>query len=328
MALWAFEIFKASAENQCNQRLLVIQSDNAKEFVGKKWTSFCQNNGIEHIISQPYGPSMNSYVERVIRTIVSHASTMVWAAEVNEDFWALACKASTYLLNRSPHSSIDCTPYESWFGKKPHVGHIRIWGCRAYAAVPKDRRSKFDTKLRDCILVGFYDVENLYQLWDITAPQCIKCRDVIFHENVLDHPEIVRDPIPVRRLITGLDRTAADDYAIHEDEENNIEELYPVIDGMKPPEWKDVPAMHLSLPDILDNIPDTYKGAVNGPRGKEWLAVCNSEFGSMIHNKVFVWAELPAGQSALPSKWVFAVKRRLDGSIEKYKARIVAGGHR
>lgn len=141
MALRAFEIFKASAENQCNQRLLVIQSDNAKEFVGKKWTTFCKNSGIEHITSQPYAPSMNSYVERVIRTIVNHASTMLWSAGVNENFWALACKTSAYLLNRSPHSSLDdnITLYELWHGSKPHVGHIRIWGCRAYAAIPKEK---------------------------------------------------------------------------------------------------------------------------------------------------------------------------------------------
>ena len=164
MALRAFEIFKATSENQCNHRVRVIQSDNAKEFVGKKWTSFCQNNGIEHITSQPYAPSMNSYVERVIRTIVNHASTMLWAAGINENFWALACKASTYLLNRSTHSSIDATPYEFWHVSKPHVGHIHIWGCRAYAAIPKERRTKFDSKSRDCILVGFYDMENLYQL--------------------------------------------------------------------------------------------------------------------------------------------------------------------
>ena len=231
MALRAFEIFKASSENQSKQRILVIQSDNAKEFVGKKWTTFCQNSGIEHITSQPYAASMNSYVERVIRTIVNHASTLLRAAGVNANFWALACKASTYLLNRSPHSSLDnsITPYESWYDKKPHVGHVRIWGCRAYAAIPKERRTKFDSKSRDCILVGFYDVENLYQLWDIAAKPSIKCRDVIFHEHILGHPDIARTAIPVDRLIPGLNRAVGDD--------EGIEELYSAI--LKPAGLKD-----------------------------------------------------------------------------------------
>lgn len=323
MALRAFEIFRASAENQCNQRLRVIQSDNAKEFVGKKWTAFCQNNGIEHITSQPYAPSMNSYVERVIRTIVNHASTMLWSSVVNESFWALACKASTYLLNRSSHSSLDnnITPYELWHGTKPHVGHIRIWGCRAYAAIPKERRTKFDNKSRDCVLIGFYDVENLYQLWDITAKQSIKCRDVIFHEHILGHPDIARSPIPVNQLITGVDRVIGED--------DSVEELYPAISYIKPEIWNDIPAMHLPVHDIVsDSVPTTYDEAIASPQASDWIKACASEFKSMLHNKVFVWAQLPQGLTALPSKWIFTIKRRLDGTVDKYKARIVAGGHK
>ena len=38
MALWALEIFRASAENHCGHKLLILQTDNAGEFVGKKWT--------------------------------------------------------------------------------------------------------------------------------------------------------------------------------------------------------------------------------------------------------------------------------------------------
>ena len=128
---------------------------------------------------------MNSYVEQVIRTIVEHASIMLWTASINKNFWALACKASAYLLNRSSHSSLDVTPYEMWHGKKPHLGHVRISGCRAYAAIPKEKRTKFESKSNDCILVGFYDVENLYQLWDIEGKQLIKRRDVIFYENLM-----------------------------------------------------------------------------------------------------------------------------------------------
>ena len=164
VAIRALEILKTSAENQCGHKLLVLQTDNAAEFIKKKWTKLCQDNGIEHITTQPYAPSMNSYVERVIRTIVEHASTMLWTAGIDENCWALACKASAYLLNRSPHSSLEVTPYEIWHGKKRHVGHIRMWGCRAYAAIPKEKGTKFESKSKDCILVVFYDVENLYHL--------------------------------------------------------------------------------------------------------------------------------------------------------------------
>ncbi|KAG2758964.1 hypothetical protein Pcac1_g28956 [Phytophthora cactorum] len=41
---------------------------------------------------------------------------------------------------------------------------------------------------------------------------------------------------------------------------------------------------------------------------------------------VFRAAKLPNGQRAIGTKWVFKIKRKADGSIEKYKARHVAKG--
>jgi hypothetical protein len=43
---------------------------------------------------------------------------------------------------------------------------------------------------------------------------------------------------------------------------------------------------------------------------------------------VFVVGTLPPGRKALPSRWVFALKSDKDGYVERFKARLVAGGHR
>ncbi|XP_076347948.1 uncharacterized protein LOC143245472 [Tachypleus tridentatus] len=38
------------------------------------------------------------------------------------------------------------TPYERWYGKKPDVGHKKVFGCLAYAHVPDASRQKLDMK--------------------------------------------------------------------------------------------------------------------------------------------------------------------------------------
>ncbi|CAM8877807.1 unnamed protein product [Rhodiola kirilowii] len=40
------------------------------------------------------------------------------------------------------------------------------------------------------------------------------------------------------------------------------------------------------------------------------------------------WAitDLPPGKNPVSSKWVYRIKRKSDGSIERYKARLVARG--
>ena len=233
MVLRATQIWKTNSENSCGLRLQALQTDNAGKFLGKKWTKMVQDARFNYYISAPYAPSMNSYAERVIRTIAGHASAMLWTAGIREDFWELAAKASVYLLNRSPHKGLDSTPYEKRFNKKPHLGHIRIWGCRAWAAVPKERRKKFDSRSRECILVGFYDTENLYQLWDIEAKELVKCRYVIFHEHALGHPSLTRSPTP-RIDILGQDMKITSE-SLHDDhpDTEDLEELYPVIESLK-----------------------------------------------------------------------------------------------
>src|SRR5258705_11643435 len=123
MALQAMRIFKKSAENQSGLRLLILQTDNAGEFMSKEWVNWIQEEGIDHITCAPYGSSMNSYIERLIKDIIYHASAMLWHAGVREDFWALAAKCSTYLHNCAPNKSLDgeVTPYQMWYGKKPHL---------------------------------------------------------------------------------------------------------------------------------------------------------------------------------------------------------------
>ena len=50
------------------------------------------------------------------------------------------------------------------------------------------------------------------------------------------------------------------------------------------------------------------------------------EIQSLIENRTFELVQLPPGQKAIGSRWVFKVKKNADGSVERYKARVVAQG--
>ena len=50
------------------------------------------------------------------------------------------------------------------------------------------------------------------------------------------------------------------------------------------------------------------------------------EMNSICENNVYDFVELPEGKRALNSRWVFKRKIASDGSIERYKARLVAQG--
>ncbi|XP_074362613.1 uncharacterized protein LOC141702933 [Apium graveolens] len=85
--------------------------------------------------------------ERKNRTILDMARSMVKAKHFPRTFWAGAVQCAVYLLNRCPTKSVrNKTPNEAWSGSKPSVGHLRIFGCSAYAHIPDQKIKKLDDK--------------------------------------------------------------------------------------------------------------------------------------------------------------------------------------
>ena len=81
---------------------------------------------------------------------------MLADAKLPKKFWAEALVTASYLRNRSPTKALaGKTPYEAWNGEKPHVHHLRVFGCAAYAHISNDERKKLDPKSKRCILLGY-----------------------------------------------------------------------------------------------------------------------------------------------------------------------------
>ena len=54
----------------------------------------------------------------------------------------------------------------------------------------------------------------------------------------------------------------------------------------------------------------------------------NSEIESILSNHTWELTNLPPDSKPIGCKWIFKRKLKLDGSIDKYKARLVVKGYR
>ena len=72
-----------------------------------------------------------------------------------------------------------------------------------------------------------------------------------------------------------------------------------------------------SIAEVMTLAPDERE---------RWLKAAQDELQSLIENGTFELVQLPPGRKAIGSRWVFRVKRNADGSIERYKGRLVAKG--
>ncbi|KAL0402275.1 UNVERIFIED_CONTAM: Retrovirus-related Pol polyprotein from transposon RE2 [Sesamum latifolium] len=71
----------------------------------------------------------------------------------------------------------------------------------------------------------------------------------------------------------------------------------------------------------------TYEEVVASPNANEWITTMEEEMSSMAKNNVWELVDLPVGRKTIRNKWVLKVKRKTNGSINKFKARSMAKGY-
>ena len=280
----------------------------------------------------PKTPEQNGVAERLTRTLVETARSMLLDAKLPKSYWGEAVNTAVYLKNRSPSRSLKgVTPYEVWFGVKPQVKHLRVFGCDPFAHVSRDERGKFDSKTRKCILVGYSLQSKAFRLYDPQRRKLIVSRDVKFNEEEKENTP----QVPETETQTSRDR-----YVIIETGDPN-----PIIDPETPAQPEEQPSQQppprrsaresntpqyygREVTHLCDAAePTTFGEAVRSPNKAKWIQAMEKEMNSLFENDVYDLVELPPQHKAIGSKWVYKIKTGADGTIERYKARLVAKGY-
>ena len=72
------------------------------------------------------------------------------------NFWNEAIKFASYIQNRVPHKQLyGMTPFKSWSGHKSYVTHFRIFGSKAWAGIPTEKRKALQPQRQECLFVGY-----------------------------------------------------------------------------------------------------------------------------------------------------------------------------
>ena len=70
----------------------------------------------------------------------------------------------------------------------------------------------------------------------------------------------------------------------------------------------------------------TVAEALSGSEKEQWRNAMEQEMKSLYLNDVWDLVELPERRQVVCNKWVFRKKLKADGSVERYKARLIAKG--
>ena len=143
-----FKEFEASITNESDRRIGTLRTDNGCEYLSGEFKEYLKSRGIRHELTVPYSPQQNGVAERMNRTLMESAQAMIAHAGLPNSYWGEAVATAAYVRNRMPTTAIknNQTPYERWYGRKPNVNHLRVFGCVAYTHVPDSDRQKLDKR--------------------------------------------------------------------------------------------------------------------------------------------------------------------------------------
>ncbi|KAJ9524038.1 hypothetical protein QJQ45_022468 [Haematococcus lacustris] len=183
-------------ETQSGFRCKAIRTDNGTEYVNNRMTEYCSSKGIVHQHSAPYSPQQNGAAERLNRTIFEKARSILHAADISLSFWAHAVKYANYIRCLLPVSGQPLTPWEAFYGVKPDLSGLRVFGCRVWLHVPDQKRSKLQPKSIEGLFIGYQPGSKAY-LVQVNGRET-SSKDIVFDElSVLQPAQSAQPAQPV-----------------------------------------------------------------------------------------------------------------------------------
>jgi transposase InsO family protein len=419
----AFKQFKAWAENLTGQMMGSLRDDKGGEYMSREFEAFCIDHGIQRQHTVRNRPQQNGVAERANRTIEEGVISMLYESGMPSSFWGEAMASFIHVSNRVTTSSLQgSTPYEAFYGSKPDLSHLRVWGCTAYVLIQKDKRplGSLGAHMGKCIFIGYVQGYKGWKFYNPQTKQTLISERADFDERYFMHqrhstpqlppprPEsLLESPSPPVHLPTMLDNTlddcddlevsqqpvhggdgstVSDQSSVLLETPNSIYQSLPPHSTLSPTlasppptppiapappapptrpqrtrrprsEWLSeqwvVPQRYREIReptpvipssdeedddsddpiDLIDALsasavePMTYKQSQQQSDADLWHTACEEEMEAHRVNGTWEIVKLPPGKRAIGSRWFLKVKRNADGSLDRYKGRVVAKGY-
>jgi hypothetical protein len=167
-----------------------VHSDGAKDLLmNNEMKEFVASNGTRLSITTSHTPQHNAIIERMGRTVVEMAKSMIHHCNAYRPLWSEVFKMVGYIIRRCITSgNPNETPHQLWYKIKPSVNYLHVFGCDVYYHIHKSKRSeKLDANASKGIFVGYDDNnDTYYKIYDTQTNQIVVSRDVQFYENKFD----------------------------------------------------------------------------------------------------------------------------------------------
>ncbi|GKB64835.1 zinc finger, CCHC-type containing protein [Tanacetum coccineum] len=218
------------------------------------------------------------------------SNSMLSYSGLSQGFWGEAMLTACYLLYRVSNKRDMITPYELWTKRKPNLNYLRVWGCRAIVRLPNPKMKTLGERGIECIFIGYAEHSKAFRFYvikpndSVSVNSIIESRDAIFDENRFS--SVPRSSL---RIPNGT---------------------------------KDIGGSMVPKEVTEEDDPKTFDEAMKSQDVGLWEEAINGVMDSIMGNNPWMLADLPPGCKPLGCTYIFKIKLKVDGTIEKFKARL------
>jgi hypothetical protein len=163
---------------------------------------------------------------------------------------------------------------------------------------------------------------------DVHVDTFLESCDVTFFENIFT----IKNPYDMSSLPTNIIANTTPElsnFVYHT--QHTPEPIHEEIDSEAPRRSKKPMTVKFFGDDftvyLMNDTPKTIAKAFASPDASDWKETVHSDMDSILSNGTWELVDRPYGYRPVDCKWVFKKKFRPDGTIDKYKTRLVAKGY-
>ncbi|KAD4177986.1 hypothetical protein E3N88_26577 [Mikania micrantha] len=316
-AFYKFKEFEIDAELLTGCKVKCLRSDNGGEYVSVEFSNYLRQKLIRRQLTCPNTPQQNGIAERKNRHLGEVTKSLIHDKNVPGRFWAEAMRAASYVINRLPSQNLG---YESPYERLTHT------------------KLNMEKKAVRCVFVGYDPQRKGWRCCDPNSGKVYVSRNVIFEEqsswwssenqllsdskedleNSKISLEFTDDECLDKSELSGQTR---EEQSGPDKELNNQDDL-----GPRRSQRVRKPNSKYANVAIVEDVLAEPNSFAEACLKQEWWQAMEEEMTAMYRNKTWELVPKPTDAKVVSCKWVYKLKQKPDGSVERFKARLVARG--
>nr|CAN83332.1 hypothetical protein VITISV_025235 [Vitis vinifera] len=203
----------------------------------------------------------------------------------------------------------------------------RVFGCVAFVHIHKHQRTKLTSHALQCVFVGYALHKKGYRCYHSPTRQMYITMDVVFHEDSMYFSFESELQGEYHKEIQILDY----DYHISKEDESRQSELVNQEAGeldMSGQQFGsedvfiEIPNQSSSVEGVLNLEPDPFMKRLPHRHNRGIPKPTYEPELSTKKNETWELVECPPGKKPVGYRWIYTVKYKADGSIERFRARL------